>query len=206
MYQFENGASWNFKRTSKLTIHRPGRSLRPPVGGQQALREVLIVKTYAAKDVARYLLAKADSDDGDLISNLKLQKLCYYVQGLGLVVRGGTPIFRERIEAWLHGPVLPDLYGEYRQYGREAIPPDTVDLSQYDPQDRMLMDDVFDYYGQYSAWRLRQMTHQEPPWKDAFVEGMNRIISNDAMLEYFSSQVEPSYKAKYDEISKAETG
>jgi uncharacterized phage-associated protein len=66
-------------------------------------------KEYTAKQVAEFFLAKTDEDEGDLISNLKLQKLCYYAQGLALAVRD-QPLFPEPIEAWLHGPVVPTLY------------------------------------------------------------------------------------------------
>ncbi len=37
-------------------------------------------------DVAKYFLAQADEDAGDLISNLKLQKLVYYAQGFHLAL------------------------------------------------------------------------------------------------------------------------
>ena len=63
-------------------------------------------------DVAQYFLAQMDEDAGDLISNLKLQKLVYYAQGFALALHG-RPLFRERVEAWTHGaPVVPELYVE----------------------------------------------------------------------------------------------
>ena len=57
-------------------------------------------------DVAQYFLAKSDEDAGDLMSNLKLQKLVYYAQGFALALFD-KPLFSERIEAWIHGPVYP---------------------------------------------------------------------------------------------------
>ncbi len=68
-------------------------------------------------DVAQYFLAKADEDAGDLMSNLKLQKLMYYAQGFSLALCN-KPLFPERIEAWIHGPVISALYHEYK--GLEA--------------------------------------------------------------------------------------
>ena len=62
--------------------------------------------TLSCYDVAQYFLAKADEDAGDLMSNLKLQKLVYYAQGFALVLLE-KPLFPERIEAWIHGPVVP---------------------------------------------------------------------------------------------------
>jgi uncharacterized phage-associated protein len=161
------------------------------------------MKTYGVSDIARYFLAKSDADDGDLISNLKLQKLCYYAQGVGLIARGGAPLFNERIEAWLHGPVVPILYNEYRHYGRSAIAPvSDLDLSKYDAEDLMILDDVFDYYGQYSAWRLREMTHTEAPWKDAYAEAENTVITPSVLANFFKDQVSTDYSQTYEQVSR----
>lgn len=144
----------------------------------------------SAKDTARYFLAAADLDAGDLMSHLKLQKLCYYAQGFSLAMRG-EPLFRERIEAWQHGPVIPDLWREYRDHGSSAIPaPENVDLGIYDEDVKELLNEVYEVYGQYSAWKLRNMTHGEPPWRDAWAKGPNTDISNDAMREYFDTLVD----------------
>ena len=161
-----------------------------------------MTRAYTAEETALYFLAKADEDVGDLISNLKLQKLCYYAQGVGMVARG-QPLFDDRIEAWLHGPVVPELYKKYRQHGSNGIPPVTdLDVDTYDPADRMVLDDVYDYYGQYSAWRLREMTHNEAPWKDAYKEGANNVISPEALVEYFGAEVEDAYSEKYERVSR----
>jgi len=37
---------------------------------------------HSCFDVAKYFLAQSSEDAGDLISNLKLQKLVYYAQGI----------------------------------------------------------------------------------------------------------------------------
>ena len=44
-------------------------------------------------DVARYFLSLADDEAGDLLSNLKLQKLCYYAQGFRLAL-SGKPLYQ----------------------------------------------------------------------------------------------------------------
>jgi uncharacterized phage-associated protein len=162
-------------------------------------------RIYTANQIGSYFLAKTDEDVGDLISNLKLQKLCYYAQGVGLAVRG-EPMFREPIEAWLHGPVVPALYREFRDYGSNAIPPvRNLNMADYTDADRMVLDDVFDYYGQYSAWRLREMTHTEAPWKCAYEAGPNTLITLDALQDYFSNEIKPDYVQRYEQIQRGET-
>jgi len=132
-----------------------------------------------------------DDDAGDLISNLKLQKLVYYSQGFSLAILDNK-LFSERIEAWMHGPVIPDLYHEYKQYGSGAIPVINIDLNYdiFSADERDLLNDVFQMYGQYSAWKLRNLTHEEPTWINAYSKGACSEISTDSMKEYFLTQVE----------------
>jgi uncharacterized phage-associated protein len=138
-------------------------------------------------NIAKYFLVKTDEDCGDLISNLKLQKLVYYAQGFHLALFD-KPLFEEKIEAWAHGPVIPALYREYKQFGSKAIPiPDDLDLSIYDQQTKDLLDEVYAVFGQFSAWKLRNMTHKEPTWKDA--ADYNGEISHQAMKNYFITQI-----------------
>lgn len=136
-------------------------------------------------DVARYFLSLSDEDAGDAITNMKLQKLAYYAQGFHLAMHG-TPLFSEAIEAWPHGPVVPELYHAYKQHGSGCIPaPVDMDFSRYDPKTRGLLDEVYNVYGQFSAWKLRNMTHEETPWVRASATG--DAISLADMEEYFKT-------------------
>jgi uncharacterized phage-associated protein len=142
-----------------------------------------------ASTVARYFLSLADEEAGDTISNLKLQKLLYYAQGFHLAMTGG-PLFGERVEAWTHGPVVPDVYHQYKHKGAAAIErPEVFDPEEIDAQARSILDEVHDVYGQYSAWKLREMTHQESPWIDAYKNGPGSAIDQGRMADYFKTQL-----------------
>lgn len=137
-------------------------------------------------DVADYFLSKTDEEAGDVISNLKLQKLVYYAQGFTLAVTG-KPLFNEPIEAWQHGPVVPDLYHKYKDHGAYGIPaPTNVDFSKFSSEIKEILDEVYDVYGQFSAWKLRNMTHEEAPWKNT---ERGDVISLSSMSEYFKTQI-----------------
>lgn len=139
-----------------------------------------------ANDVARYFLAKSDPEIGELISHLKLQKLCYYAQGFHLALYG-DPLFAESIEAWTHGPVVPAVWREYKDYRGEPIPaPADFDPSIYSDDEKELLDEVYSVYGQYSAWKLRNMTHEEAPWIAAHGAG-GGVISRESMSEFFKT-------------------
>lgn len=139
-------------------------------------------------DIAEYFLHL--EGDGGEISNLKLQKLVYYAQGFSLALHG-EPLFEEAIEAWMHGPVVPSLYRKYRDFGSNPIPPnDAFDPSILDRAKLRLIEEVYDVYGQYSAWKLRQLTHEEDPWRDNYEEGAySREIPQQEMAHYFSENL-----------------
>ncbi len=146
-------------------------------------------RTLSCFDVANYFLAQQSEDAGDLISNLKLQKLVYYAQGCHLALFN-APLFQEPLEAWLHGPVVPELYHLYKQYGAGAIPlPVGMDFSVFSAETQELLDEVYSVYGQFSAWKLREMTHNEPPWKDAAPD--QGTISQASMRKFFRTLVHP---------------
>lgn len=117
-------------------------------------------------DAARYLLAYQDEASGDLITNLKLQKLLYYAQGYHLALYG-RPLFGDEIRAWQHGPVVKDVYHSYKDYDKRPI--DVTDPAPSDLPDTAVevLDLVSKAYGQFDAWKLREMTHAELPWKAA---------------------------------------
>ncbi|MBE9237290.1 SocA family protein [Anabaena aphanizomenioides LEGE 00250] len=138
-------------------------------------------------DVAKYFLAQTNEEAGDLMSNLKLQKLLYYAQGFHLALYD-EPLFPESIEAWTYGPVVPEVYRAYKKYDSGAIPiPEDIDFSQYEQQSRELLDEVYSVYGQFSAWKLLSLIHEEEPWKNAR-EG-DLVITHQVMKNHFKKQL-----------------
>ena len=141
-----------------------------------------------AKDIADYFLYKNAMEDesDDFISDLKIQKLVYYAQGFSLALLN-EPLFDEEIEAWMHGPVVPELYQEFKKYGNGPIDaPKKLDFKKYPEDVRKLLDEVYLTYGQFTAWKLRNLTHEEPPWKNAPPQG---IITHDELKKYFKTLV-----------------
>ncbi len=145
--------------------------------------------TLTCFDVANYFLTLADEDVGDSISNLKLQKLVYYAQGFSLALRGEA-LFDEAIEAWAHGPAIRELYHEYKEHGANAIEkPENVDFAKYDDDVKSLLNQVYEEYGQFSAWKLREMSHEEEPWAKGNAKADKIIITKD-LKKYFLTQIE----------------
>lgn len=156
-----------------------------------------IVKARTYEPVADFFISLSNIT-GNLISNLKLQKLVYYSDAWHLA-NHGEPLIQEDFQAWVHGPVIPALYGEYKHFSWQPI--DRPDLNEqayasirekFDPKTLLLMDAVTDSYFGLSAFELEKMTHSELPWRAARSgladdEPSYNIISKESMREYYSS-------------------
>ena len=145
---------------------------------------------YAALTIAKWFIAWADEFEEAVLSNLKVQKLLYYAQGHHLADTG-TPLFRDDIQAWSHGPVVPSVYHELKYFGRDAIHlPDDDDFSwqDVDPDTTEFLMRVWNTYGAIAAWRLRDMTHDDGPWKNHFVEDQRHTaIPTNEIRSFFAS-------------------
>ncbi len=138
-------------------------------------------------DVADYFLSKVDEEAGDVISNLMLQKMVYYAQGFSLAVYD-KPLFEEDLIAWQHGPVCVPLYQKFQNGDcASGIPaPISLNLEKFSQSDKELLDEVYAVYGQFSAWKLRNMTLGEAPLKETPVNG---IISLRVMKSFFKERL-----------------
>lgn len=123
------------------------------------------------------------------MSNLKLQKLAYYCQGLHLAAHG-APIFSEEFDAWRHGPVVEALYHEYKQFG-DALIPHQVGKAFFNlsPENQEMVDFVLDSLGSLGGWELVRRTHVEAPWKDVYVPMTygGATISKESMKIHFDT-------------------
>jgi uncharacterized phage-associated protein len=140
-----------------------------------------------AHDVASYILQKQGK-----MTTMKLQKLVYYTQAWSLVW-DEKPLFKNRIEAWANGPVVPDLYNVHRgKFAMSSWP--KGDRDRLNKSERETVDAVLAYYGTKSSQWLSALTHQEAPWRDAR-EGVapgdfcDAEISQASMAEYYGGLV-----------------
>jgi uncharacterized phage-associated protein len=142
--------------------------------------------------IADFLLVES-RDRGDVLTNLKLQKLLYYSQAWHLALTG-KPIFSEDFEAWVHGPVVPSQYHRFKNHewrpimdevGKPDLPADLVSH----------LVEIVDVFGSETATALELMTHEEKPWINArgnipIDQSCNTVIKKDVMLNYYRSMLE----------------
>jgi len=138
--------------------------------------------------VAKYI-AKVSAEP---VSNLKLQKLLYYVQGWNLGLHE-KPVFTAEIQAWAHGPVVPNVFLALRhlRWNPVPVPPEAISL---EPQLEQHIHSVLHAYGKFSAADLERLSHTEKPWLDArgnlpLNAPSRAIITHESMKEFFGRGV-----------------
>ncbi|MCL2188905.1 MAG: DUF4065 domain-containing protein [Defluviitaleaceae bacterium] len=135
-------------------------------------------------DVAEFFVEFAGQEEEGEMTQLKLNKLLYFAQGLYLA-KTGKPLFNDAIEAWGYGPVVPAVYQKYKICGRNLIEADGKDVScafTDDEYDTLL--DTMREYGKFSASYLVRKTHEpKSPWAQTT---QNEVIENSLIAAYFT--------------------
>lgn len=119
----------------------------------------------------------------EYITPLKLQKLLYYIQGIALRIYG-KPAFSNDISAWQYGPVVEEIYKQYK--GRNPISTPKTDYEVCDGLKKIIQL-VVSSYGQIEAGTLIDLTHDEDPWIKSINSG---TISIELIKDYFNKVYE----------------
>lgn len=123
----------------------------------------------------------------------KLQKLSYYFEAWGNALFNTSLIHDTFFEAWVHGPVSPELYQKYKEYGwNEIEKSDTNTDLEFEKDSLFLLESVWETYGDKSANELEALTHSEMPWIKARGslgdnEPCTNRISGEDMREFYLS-------------------
>lgn len=139
-----------------------------------------------AIDVARYLIQR-NMDAGVPITNLKLQKILYYIQGYSFR-QLNSEAFSDPVYRWPYGPVVPSVYFAYNINRANEIC--ELDDSSADPLKTLraydgmkkLVDMIDDACKDKNAAELVNMTHREKPWMEA---ADSKEISKDSIRMFF---------------------
>ena len=134
------------------------------------------------------------------LSVLKLQKLLYYVEAWHVTLFD-KKLFDEDFEAWVHGPVCKKVFMRFkydrRKFIYSEVSLDDLDIDaagsidHYDDVNTHI-EHVLESYGKYTGAQLEDLTHQEPPWKNARgnlspCEPCEEVITKESMREYYKT-------------------
>ena len=150
------------------------------------------MRKYTCFDIANYFLDKA-KETAIAVTNLKLQKLVYYAQAWHLAINEEPLMKNTKFEAWIHGPVVRELWNKYRDYSYEPIN-EEVTSPELDARSDQLLEEVVEVYLDKDAYTMELMSHREDPWilarnGCADNERCTNIISEESMMIYFKSRL-----------------
>ena len=155
--------------------------------------------------VARYLLCKCAD-----VTPMALQKMLYYAQAFFQVLFN-KPLFTEPCQAWTHGPVYPEVYFKYRDFGYDPVRLPELDCccSGTDLTEREIcfLDAIIAAFGCYSGSTLRWMTHNEQPWLQTRgtlrpTDRSATVISSSLIHDYFTTIIQQYEIVNPCDISK----
>ncbi|MDU9695132.1 DUF4065 domain-containing protein [Priestia aryabhattai] len=122
---------------------------------------------YNVEQVAQWYLSKQE------MTPKKLQKILYYAYSWFLTLQNDSEeeldnkLFDSQFEAWVHGPVIYEVYDHYRSNGYQPISKFEGEVPNFDEDTLDILEQVWEVYGNYSGNELEAITHQESPWLNA---------------------------------------
>lgn len=132
-----------------------------PQGGAASLAAPAPPEGLSALDVAAYILRK----EGAAMSTVRLQMLLYYCQAWS-IVWSDRPLFREKVRAWVNGPVVMEVYRFCEgAFTVSDVPAGRPEILSED--DRDTVDRVLGHYGEKPTRDLVYMAQMENPWRTA---------------------------------------
>ena len=130
-------------------------------------------KPYSAKTVANTIIRYAKDMGIKDLTPLKLQKLVYFAHAWHLAFFD-TPLIKEEVQAWQYGPVIPQLYHEFKHYGDNPINEYASELvfengkllfknffiPEEDEITHQFIREILKVYGKFTPIQLSNLSHE----------------------------------------------
>lgn len=135
------------------------------------------------------------------VTPLMLQKLLYFIQGVSYAIYS-RPMFTENCEAWIHGPVYPEVYDLFRDFKYNPIEDARFAVlegsaEELTEEERKVIDLVVSTFGLYGGKVLERITHNEEPWRNARRGYADNIPSNEPLskesIRFYYEAVDKKY-------------
>lgn len=111
--------------------------------------------------IASYLLNRYHKQYGEIMDEIKLQKLLYFTQKEA-IIRTGQPMFDAEFRAWKYGPVITEIHEKYQaQDLHEELSPESI------VRWRECFDYIFTELAPKKTMSLVSLAHGEKSWNRA---------------------------------------
>ncbi|AJK51531.1 Panacea domain-containing protein [Mycoplasma capricolum] len=141
---------------------------------------------YSYKDISDWFLSK------ESMTPKKLQKLTYYAEAWAYALFDEGILSDTSFQAWIHDPVSPELWRDYKNYGWNEIPKKENNDYKLDKNTLELLDAVWSTYSERTGYELEAISHSETPWINARkglkeLEASTKLIKPEDMKNYYRS-------------------
>ena len=140
-----------------------------------------------AADISCVFLSLA-GQNGEAVTNLKLQKLLYYAQAWHLAVYK-KPLFDDKIEAWAFGPVIREVYCAYKDCCFLPIKRAPGAGEVLSKQQAVFLNKIYETFMPFTARQLMHMTQLEEPWLGAYRKDEIAVIPQESMKSFYSKML-----------------
>lgn len=151
---------------------------------------------YSPQVIANTIIRLA-MDENTGVTPMKLQKLMYFTYKRYLQVTG-EPLFSERFEKWKYGPVLPSIFYEFNEFGKNNITRfaesangniAALNMNNLDNPAVQAVDYTWHKYKYYDGIVLSRLTHlSDSAWTKATLFLNDEDIKNEPEYNIISTK------------------
>jgi len=129
--------------------------------------------------------------DKGFTNNIVINKLLYISFGF-YGASHDEYLFGDKIEAWQYGPVIPNVYSEFKKNGFYF----GHNRNELTNEEKETINDVLSLYGDKAPFLLVELTHKKgTPWSDVYVDGEKNIeIKKESIINYYKNFIQISDK------------
>ncbi len=138
---------------------------------------------YDVLELSNYVIGKFN-DESSPITNLKLQKVLYYIQGY-FFKQFKNPAFEDNIYCWTYGPVVPAVYYKYSIAGRRTLERENTSKLKLKAGEDKLINKIVQICIPLGSFDLVEQTHNEDPWMKTI---KNNVITQDSISLFFTKE------------------
>ena len=141
---------------------------------------------HDARGIANFLLDEAERR-GIRLTVMTLLKVLYFAHAWYLA-KENRPLIAQPFEAWKYGPVSRVVYDQFKIFEKSPISGRALSLNvdsakfeptryEFDSDTREFLLATFNYYSQFHAFKLSDLTHEEGgPWDQIWKEAERRAV------------------------------
>ncbi len=160
---------------------------------------------FDGREVANFALDFSDNE-GRTLSNLALQKVIYFCHVWSLI-DFGTPLVKQKFEAWQFGPVLPYLHRQFKHHEKSSIigratrinaktGADEIVQYSFDSEKSEHLQKILSFYTRLNTCHLVELSHvQGGPWDNIWnhsgVANPGMKIDDKDIIQFYSKVNRP---------------